>query len=405
MSEVENITGEIFSSDFTFDFIRGEEKKETEAIDAFIDQVLSSSGYSSGSIYTPISQFGPGLVNSSLIMMDLFSHPTFRKDLSVSLKYSEPVLSEPTDVSFFVDHILPHINYTNETKRSFLIYPIREGFRRDSGTMGFLIGIVSWEAFFNLEIPTTVNGIYTVVTSNCGTEFTYVRNGGKPSFFEEGNTHDRRYDEDKVVYPFFEKQAGDKDDSQFCHFDLAIYPSDDFRESFDPTDPSVYAGLTVGIVIFFGAIFFLYYRFAQTRRRKLQEQVKRAEAIVTSVFPKDVGLRLLAQSHQDAAVTPQSSKTMLRQSSKKMLNSFLSKNDVSGANNRRKPIADLFPNTTVMFADIAGFTAWSSTREPSQVFILLETIYKEFDTLAKKREVFKVETVGDCYVAVCGLVG
>jgi hypothetical protein len=29
---------------------------------------------------------------------------------------------------------------------------------------------------------------------------------------------------------------------------------------------------------------------------------------------------------------------------------------------RVKPIADLFPNTTVLFADIVGFTAWSSTR-------------------------------------------
>lgn len=29
---------------------------------------------------------------------------------------------------------------------------------------------------------------------------------------------------------------------------------------------------------------------------------------------------------------------------------------------KAKPIADLFPSTTVMFADIVGFTAWSSTR-------------------------------------------
>lgn len=42
-------------------------------------------------------------------------------------------------------------------------------------------------------------------------------------------------------------------------------------------------------------------------------------------------------------------------------------------------------------------------QEPSQVFTLLETIYGEFDAIAKKRRVFKVETVGDCYVAVCGL--
>jgi class 3 adenylate cyclase len=37
------------------------------------------------------------------------------------------------------------------------------------------------------------------------------------------------------------------------------------------------------------------------------------------------------------------------------------------------------------------------------VFTLLETIYAAFDEIAKKRRVFKVETVGDCYVAVAGL--
>jgi Adenylate and Guanylate cyclase catalytic domain len=63
-----------------------------------------------------------------------------------------------------------------------------------------------------------------------------------------------------------------------------------------------------------------------------------------------------------------------------------------------EPIADLFPECTVMFADISGFTAWSSVREPAQVFKLLETIYQCFDRLAKKRGVFKVETIGDCYV-------
>ena len=68
-----------------------------------------------------------------------------------------------------------------------------------------------------------------------------------------------------------------------------------------------------------------------------------------------------------------------------------------------KPIADFFPETTIMFGDLVGFTAWSSVREPSQVFTLLETVYHAFDELAKRRGVFKVETVGDCYVAVTGL--
>ena len=56
-----------------------------------------------------------------------------------------------------------------------------------------------------------------------------------------------------------------------------------------------------------------------------------------------------------------------------------------------------------MFADVVGFTAWSSVREPSQVFTLLETIFAAYDRVAVRRRVFKVETIGDCYVAVSGL--
>jgi hypothetical protein len=46
-----------------------------------------------------------------------------------------------------------------------------------------------------------------------------------------------------------------------------------------------------------------------------------------------------------------------------------------------KPIANLSP--------IAGFTAWSSVREPSQVFTLLETVYHAFDVLARVKGVLE----------------
>ena len=48
-------------------------------------------------------------------------------------------------------------------------------------------------------------------------------------------------------------------------------------------------------------------------------------------------------------------------------------------------------------ADLVGFTAWSSMREPASVFILLETLFRAFDKIAAKRMVYKVETIGDCY--------
>lgn len=59
-----------------------------------------------------------------------------------------------------------------------------------------------------------------------------------------------------------------------------------------------------------------------------------------------------------------------------------------------EPIAEFFPATTIMYADLAGFTAWSSTREPAQVFTLLETLYGAMDKAARRLHVFKVETIG-----------
>jgi hypothetical protein len=50
----------------------------------------------------------------------------------------------------------------------------------------------------------------------------------------------------------------------------------------------------------------------------------------------------------------------------------------------------MFAETSLMFADIVGFTQWSSCRVPSDVFTLLETIFAEFDGIANRRRVFKV---------------
>ena len=56
-----------------------------------------------------------------------------------------------------------------------------------------------------------------------------------------------------------------------------------------------------------------------------------------------------------------------------------------------------------MFTDIYGFDSWSLEKDPEQMFILLETIFRAFDRIANRAQVFKVETIGDCYVAATGI--
>jgi hypothetical protein len=119
-----------------------------------------------------------------------------------------------------------------------------------------------------------------------------------------------------------------------------------------------------------------------------------------SLFPRNVRDRLL---QMDNNKTRKGDNFALAPNNR--IKNLLNGNSVMNDNRNygNQPIADLFPNCTVYFADIAGFTAWSSTREPAQVFMLLQAVYQAFDRLAKKRHVFKVETIGDSYVAVTGL--
>lgn len=55
------------------------------------------------------------------------------------------------------------------------------------------------------------------------------------------------------------------------------------------------------------------------------------------------------------------------------------------------------------FIRTSGFTKWSSERSPHEVFKLLERLFWEFDDIAQRLNVFKLGTIGDCYIAVTGI--
>ena len=68
-----------------------------------------------------------------------------------------------------------------------------------------------------------------------------------------------------------------------------------------------------------------------------------------------------------------------------------------------KGIADGFAEVTVAFADIVGFTAMSSEMPPAEVVTLLNGLFSRFDEAARELGIEKIKTVGDAYMAVCGL--
>ena len=72
---------------------------------------------------------------------------------------------------------------------------------------------------------------------------------------------------------------------------------------------------------------------------------------------------------------------------------------------KEKPetIAEGFPEASVLFADIVGFTPLSTRMQPEELVHLLNEIFSRFDELADRHGLEKIKTIGDAYMAACGL--
>lgn len=112
-----------------------------------------------------------------------------------------------------------------------------------------------------------------------------------------------------------------------------------------------------------------FFALSNLRRQEveLEHQYERSAALMNTVFPNSIVQRL-----------------------------------TSGEEDR---IADRIEGLSVMFADLVGFTTASQDLPPEQIIDWLDVMVRRFDSLAAEHGVDKIKTIGDCYMAVGGLVG
>jgi len=92
-----------------------------------------------------------------------------------------------------------------------------------------------------------------------------------------------------------------------------------------------------------------------------------------------------------------------RQRSDDLLHNILPKSIAQRLRENPTAIAESVDNATVLFADIVGFTPFSSELPPSEVVELLDLLFGKFDDLCEDRGIEKVKTIGDAYMAVAGI--
>ena len=167
-----------------------------------------------------------------------------------------------------------------------------------------------------------------------------------------------------------------QEDLDSCVFYMSSHASDEYVENWQRDEVVLYTIVVISIFVFTVLVFFVYDELVRRRNKKITERAEKSTAIVTALFPKNVAAQMLEEENHNNVLT-ETVHAMNSKSTKKSSSSS-------------KPIASLFRESTIMFADIAGFTAWSSMREPTQVFRLLETVFNSFDAIADRHKVFKV---------------
>mmetsp|Transcript_15183 Transcript_15183/g.37249 ORF Transcript_15183/g.37249 Transcript_15183/m.37249 type:complete len:1173 (+) Transcript_15183:65-3583(+) len=252
---------------------------------------------------------------------------------------------------------------------------------------------INWLTYFE-DILAGGKGVVLVLRFSCPSDtpsiFSIKMNGSATAILDDSDLHDQAYNHLEYSETLFDPEI---DESQVpdgvCvpQLTMHLYPTQEFYDSIEIfVSPLEKASILFAVFGLPALVFFLYDNLVGRRQRKFMHRIAMQEMIVSNVFPKAIRDRIYGRNAQ--------SKTNLDVTA---MDSFDSEREDDA------PMAELFPSTTIVFADISGFTAWASAREPQQVFILLEAIYGAFDTIASQHGVFKVETVGDCYVAAAGL--
>jgi adenylate cyclase len=92
-----------------------------------------------------------------------------------------------------------------------------------------------------------------------------------------------------------------------------------------------------------------------------------------------------------------------REKSERLLYNVLPREIAPALREGGERIADRFEEASILFADMSGFTRLSARFPPVQILQLLNEYFSYFDTLCDRHGVEKIRTIGDNYMAACGV--
>jgi hypothetical protein len=359
--------------------------------------------------FAPIWQISPPPVSErvaasdgGLVGYDLLTHPTMERLLFAMWESERIVLSPITDVAFLIDweptRQVVNLTLDVDTRlpRSVIFQPIytQHNFHNDNPGLdtpklqGIYFGVLSWQSYFEGLVPEGVNGIYCVIRNDCEQSFTFLINGREAVYLGEGDLHETRYDANEIstTFPGLDQQdpstmpntnvTSINEDHFQCRYSLSIYPSAVLQEEQQSSAPFFFTTIVGMIFVLTFVVVLIYMKITEYRTKKVEKVAKASDKIITALFPEDVKQELMKDATREQKAKDDKTKLMSvtathnKSGHSALVGDFLSGGDeesafagasmeMDGPGGRKqqsqyktKPIANLFEETTIFFADI-----------------------------------------------------
>lgn len=266
-------------------------------------------------------------------------------------------------------------------------YPVFDGFGPDKNFTGALYTAVYWRLLFQDILPDDVHGVICVLQNTGGfaeggandPPFTFRLNGPDVTFVGVGDLHDAQYDDMVVshdVSRYLQERASPRNraytttpfNAEYNTYILSIYPSDDLKDDYVTHQPYVYMAAIAAVFLFVLLTFLLYDWFVERRQRMVMDRAVKSTAVVSSLFPEGVRDQLFKEISEDIDSGKKKkgkewevSEELERSLELMMENQQQEQRRGKKRGPKGRVIADKYPETTVFFMDLAGFTGMYSS--------------------------------------------
>ena len=124
---------------------------------------------------------------------------------------------------------------------------------------------------------------------------------------------------------------------------------------------------------------------------------------VSNIILSFVCLGMLGSYFSYAVAKTEEDLDLQHEKSEHLLLNILPRKIAARLKETEQVISDRFAETSILFADIVGFTRLSEKILPEELIVILNNYFSEFDKLVDKYHLEKIKTIGDAYMVASGV--